>query len=391
MIKTKFVFAVSLVAMLAVSSAWANAPASGESVGTAHDVYEDQTPTDGAGIAGVSYVNKAVNKAGASAQAAEAHAAAAGQSALNAASSAAAAAASAKSANDALESKQDKLGYTAENVANKVTTVSSTSTDVQYPSAKAVYGYVSGELTTVNSNNNTLKSRVDTLEATTAALDEDKQDKLGYTAENSANKVTSVSSNSTDAQYPSAKAMYTALSGKQATISDLADIRSGAAAGATAVQDLGDLGVTATAAELNYVDGVTSNIQTQLNAKQASLGYTAENSANKVTSVSSNSTDVQYPSAKAVYGYVSGELTTVNSNNNALKSRVDTLEATTGALDEDKQDKSTAVTHTANAAAGTTTRPVYVSSGGVATAVTGMSIPYGKESNPTSWATIWVE
>ena len=467
MIKTKFVFAVSLVAMLAVSSAWANAPASGESVGTAHDVYEDQTPTDGAGIAGVSYVNKAVNKAGASAQAAEAHAAAAGQSALNAASSAAAAAASAKSANDALENKQDKLGYTAENVANKVTTVSSTSTDVQYPSAKAVYGYVSGELATVNSNNNTLKSRVDTLEATTEALDEDKQDKLGYTAENSANKVTSVSSNSTDAQYPSAKAMYTALSGKQATISDLADIRSGAAAGATAVQDLGDLGVTATAAELNYVDGVTSNIQTQLNAKensankvtsvsststdtqypsakamytalsgkqatisdlatirsgaaagatavqdlgdlgvtatatelnyvdgvtsniqtqlnakQASLGYTAENSANKVTSVSSTSTDTQYPSAKAVYGYVSGELATVNSNNNTLKSRVDTLEATTAALDEDKQDKLTAT--------GTANRPVYAVAGGVA-AVTGMSIPYGKESNPTSWATIWVE
>ena len=200
--------------------------------------------------------------------------------------------------------------------------------------------------------------------------------------ENSANKVTSVSSTSTDTQYPSAKAMYTALSGKQATISDLATIRSGAAAGATAVQDLGDLGVTATATELNYVDGVTSNIQTQLNAKQASLGYTAENSANKVTSVSSTSTDTQYPSAKAVYGYVSGELATVNSNNNTLKSRVDTLEATTAALDEDKQDKLTAT--------GTANRPVYAVAGGVA-AVTGMSIPYGKESNPTSWATIWVE
>lgn len=33
---------------------------------------------------------------------------------------------------------------------------------------------------------------------------------------------------------------------------------------------LSDLGVTATAAELNYVDGVTSNIQTQLNGKSAS-------------------------------------------------------------------------------------------------------------------------
>lgn len=33
-------------------------------------------------------------------------------------------------------------------------------------------------------------------------------------------------------------------------------------------------GVTATAAELNYVDGVTSAIQTQLDGKQASLGFT---------------------------------------------------------------------------------------------------------------------
>ena len=82
MIKTKFVFAVSLVAMLAVGSAWANAPVGDEKVDKVHDVYTDQAPTTGAGIAGVSYVNKAVNKAGASAEAAEAHAAAAGASAL---------------------------------------------------------------------------------------------------------------------------------------------------------------------------------------------------------------------------------------------------------------------------------------------------------------------
>ena len=31
-------------------------------------------------------------------------------------------------------------------------------------------------------------------------------------------------------------------------------------------------GVTATTAEINYVDGVTSNIQTQLDAKQSTIG-----------------------------------------------------------------------------------------------------------------------
>ena len=39
----------------------------------------------------------------------------------------------------------------------------------------------------------------------------------------------------------------------------------------TAAGALTNLGLTATAAELNYMDGVTSNVQTQLNAKQAKL------------------------------------------------------------------------------------------------------------------------
>ena len=173
MIKTKFVFAVSLVAMLAVGSAWAYDPADTSSttdtVATEHTVYTDQTPTTGTGIAGVSYVNKAVNKAGASAQAAEDHAAAAGKSALAAADSAAQAATSAKKANDALAGKQDKLGFTPENVANKVTSVTSASTNTQYPSAQAVYQYVSGEIGTLGGENNGLKQRVDTLESAVTA------------------------------------------------------------------------------------------------------------------------------------------------------------------------------------------------------------------------------
>jgi len=40
-------------------------------------------------------------------------------------------------------------------------------------------------------------------------------------------------------------------------------------------------GITPTVTELNYTNGVTSAIQTQLNGKQASLGYTPENTANK--------------------------------------------------------------------------------------------------------------
>ena len=162
MIKTKFVFAVSLVAMLAVGSAWANAPVGDDSVGAAHTVYTDQSPTSTEGvdgstaIAGVTYVNRAVNKAGASATAAEAHAAAAGASALAAQKSADEAASSAKSANDTLAGKQDKLGFTPEDVANRLVTIPADSngqaalTDAKYPSAKAVISYVAGELATMD-------------------------------------------------------------------------------------------------------------------------------------------------------------------------------------------------------------------------------------------------
>ena len=56
----------------------------------------------------------------------------------------------------------------------------------------------------------------------------------------------------------------------------LADSSSGSISGArnfTGTFSLGGTAVTATAAELNYSDGVTSNIQTQLNGKQASGTY----------------------------------------------------------------------------------------------------------------------
>jgi len=61
---------------------------------------------------------------------------------------------------------------------------------------------------------------------------------------------------------------------------------------------------TASGGTWGSITGTLSN-QTDLNAalngKQASLGFTPENSANKVTSISGASTDAQYPSAKLVY------------------------------------------------------------------------------------------
>ena len=73
----------------------------------------------------------------------------------------------------------------------------------------------------------------------------------------------------------------------------------------------------------------------------------------------------------------------------ATKAQFDSLGNTQSGLVSDvnelKSGKQDALTET-----GSANRPVYAIDGGVA-AVTGMSIPYGKEFEPTSWATIWVE
>jgi hypothetical protein len=90
--------------------------------------------------------------------------------------------------------------------------------------------------------------------------------------ESKSNKVTEITANSTDAQYPSAKAVYTAVSGK----ADSADIP-------TKTSDL-------------------TNDSGFLTAHQDISGK--ENTSNKVTSVSSSSTDAQYPSALAVYNAI---------------------------------------------------------------------------------------
>ena len=63
--------------------------------------------------------------------------------------------------------------------------------------------------------------------------------------------------------------------------------------------------------EFQYLNGVTSSIQTQLNSKQASLGFTAEDVANKSTSVTTDqASNTKYPSVKAVYDWAVATFTT---------------------------------------------------------------------------------
>lgn len=57
-----------------------------------------------------------------------------------------------------------------------------------------------------------------------------------------------------------------------------------------------------TATEIGYVTGVTSSIQTQLNGKQATIGYTPENAANKTATASTSTTT--YPNWLGVENYI---------------------------------------------------------------------------------------
>lgn len=59
-----------------------------------------------------------------------------------------------------------------------------------------------------------------------------------------------------------------------------------------------DIDANVSNTEFGYLDGVTSSIQTQLNGKQASLGYTPENVANKQTDLTASATN--YPTVNAV-------------------------------------------------------------------------------------------
>ena len=128
-----------------------------------------------------------------------------------------------------LTAHQDISGK--ENTSNKVTSLSSNSTDTQYPSAKCVNSKFQQHALAIQS----VQGIVDSVAAGFADL--------GELYEDLTNKVTSVSAQSTDTQYPTAKCVFDSLSGK-------------------------------------------------------------EDKTNKVTSVSAQSTDTQYPSAKCVYDLV---------------------------------------------------------------------------------------
>jgi hypothetical protein len=134
--------------------------------------------------------------------------------------------------------------------------------------------------------------------------------------------------------------VQTQLNGKQASITGGASTITSSnltASRALVSNSNGKVAVSsATSTELGYLSGVTSNIQTQLNGKQTT--------SNLVTSLSASSTDTQYPSAKCVYNAlqnvdidVDSALSSTSENpvqnkviNNALLLKADLDHAHTG-------------------------------------------------------------
>ena len=209
--------------------------------------------------------------------------------------------------------KQDALGFTPENATNKKTSLADNS-DTYYPSQKAVKTAVDAKqdtlvsgtsIKTINGNSILGSGNLDTPDTTYTASDFDikdltdstslrdtwsgKQESLGFTPENSANKKTDLTDNS-DTYYPSQKAVKTAV-----------------------------------------------------DAKQDSLGFTPENVANKVTSFQETPDDTHYPSEKLVKDSldVKASLTGTETltNKEVVKRVASTTDDATAIIDSDAYDE----------------------------------------------------
>ena len=196
-----------------------------------------------------------------------------------------------------------------EDKSNKVITFSSP-TDAQYPSAKLVKDSLDAK-----ANTSAIPTKTSDIVNDSGFLTSH-QDISGK--EDKSNKVITFSS-PTDAQYPSAKLVNDQLTAKQATII-------GAATTITSSNLINDRALisngsgkvdvsTVTATELGFVSGVTSSVQTQLNSKQTSLGFTPENVTNKKTTLTDNS-DTYYPTQKTVKTAVDAKQDTLVSGTN---------------------------------------------------------------------------
>ena len=211
-------------------------------------------------------------------------------------------------------------GY--EQTTNKVTSITSSNTDTQYPSAKAVYTATNANATAISTINGKIPSQ-----ATISNQLADKAFVNSSISTNTANfigtfqsvaELEAYSGTKTNNDYAFVETTDTAgntlydrykyngtswlfeyeLNNSSFTAAQWATINSGctsttASLAASALQPSDNISLLNNNA--GYITGITSSMVT------TALSYTPENASNKVTSLSSSSTDTQYPSAKCVY------------------------------------------------------------------------------------------
>ena len=213
-------------------------------------------------------------------------------------------------------------GY--EQTTNKVTSITSSSTDTQYPSAKAVYTATNANATAISTINGKIPSQ-----ATSSNQLADKAFVNSSISTNTANfigtfqsvaELEAYSGTKTNNDYAFVETTDTAgntfydrykynsttqewvfeyeLNNSSFTAAQWAAINSGcttstASLAASALQSGDNISLLNNNA--GYITSITSSDVT------TALGYTPEDANNKVTSISASSTDTQYPSAKCVY------------------------------------------------------------------------------------------
>lgn len=242
-----------------------------------------------------------------------------------------------KTINEQLAGKIGSIDLSVfEKVINKVISISAQSTDTQYPTAKLLYDSLQALANVYAAKANTYtKTEVDNLISSISTLsfvvvdtlpttdiqtnviylvpsptaqqqniyDEyiysnNEWEHIGSTAvdlsgyELKINKVTSISAQSTDNQYPSAKLLYDSLQALSNVFARIADLASVAFSGS--YNDLSNK-PTIPAAQVNSDWNSNSGVSQILNKPNVEI------QENKVTVLSPQNTDAQYPSAKAVY------------------------------------------------------------------------------------------
>ena len=134
--------------------------------------------------------------------------------------------------------------------------------------------------------------------------------------EDKSNKVTSLSSFSTDDEYPSAKAVYTTTNGLSNGISGVSETFSGQVTNIW--NTLGPLPSTKQDKTDNNLATTNKTVVGAINE----LNTNKQDKSNKVTSLSSSSTDDQYPSAKAVYDDVTQKYNSLSSGLSSVSNNI---------------------------------------------------------------------